>query len=73
MRHARDGLRLPLESGLELRVVRDGRHHHLEGDVALEDGVVGEIHDAHRALAQRLDDVVFADAARKLLDRRRRR
>ncbi len=73
MRHARDGLGLALEPRLELGVVGDGGHHHLERDVALEDGVVGEVHDPHRALAQRLDDVVFADAARKLLDRRRRR
>ena len=35
--------------------------HDLEGDVAVEEGVVGLVDDAHGAAAEDADDVVFAD------------
>ena len=65
--HLRDGLGLALEAGLELGVVRDLGDHDLEGHVAVEDGVVGEVDLAHGALAEGADDLVLADPAGQLL------
>ena len=70
MREAGDRLRLALEAHLQLRVVGDVRHHDLEGDLAVEHRVLREVHDAHGALAEGLDDVVLADPPRYLLESR---
>jgi len=67
VRHLRDGLRLALEALLQLGVVGDLRDHDLEGHVAVEHGVAGQVDLAHGALAEGADDVVLADPARKLL------
>ena len=67
--HLRDGLAPRARSAASSSgIVGDLRDHDLQGDVALEHGVVGEIHDAHRPLAERLHDVVLPDPARELLD-----
>ena len=66
--HLRHGLGFPREALDQLGVVGNLRHHDLEGHVALEDGVVGEVHHSHRALADRPDDLVLADASGQLLD-----
>ncbi len=72
VRHLGDGLRLALEARLELGVVGDLRDHDLEGHVAVEHRVAGQVDLAHGALAERTLDLVLADAARQLpLDRLR--
>ena len=60
-------LRLALEAGLQLGVVRDLGDHDLEGHVAVEHGVVGQVDLAHGALAEGTEDLVLADPAGQLL------
>ncbi len=72
MGHLGHGLRFALEALLQLGVVGDARDHDLQGHVAVELGVAGEVHHAHGALAQRMLDVVLADAPRELFDLGRR-
>ena len=68
MGHLRHGLGFAFEALLQLGVVGDARNHHLQGHVAVETGVPGEVDHAHGALAQGLQDVELADAAGQLLD-----
>jgi hypothetical protein len=68
--HLRDGPGLALEAALELGVVRDLGDHDLEGHVAVEDGVVGEVDLAHGALAEGADNLVLADPAGQVLEDR---
>ncbi len=51
-------LGLALEALDELLVARVARAHHLKGDVAVEDVVVGEVDVGHTAAAERLDYAV---------------
>ena len=64
--HLGDRPRLALEADLQLRVVGDLGDHDLEGHVAVEHGVVGQVNLAHGALAEGTEDVVLADPAGEL-------
>ena len=66
--HPRDGLRLAVETLLQLLIVGDRGDHHLERDLALEHLVLGQVHLTHGALAENPDDLVLADPARQILD-----
>ena len=68
--HLRDRPGLASEALLELGVVRDLGDHDLEGHVAVEDGVVGEVDLAHGALAEGAQDLVLADPAGQVLEDR---
>ena len=60
--HPGDGPGLALEADLPLGIFRDLREHDLERHVALEERVVGLVHDPHGSLAQPVDDFVLAEA-----------
>ncbi len=64
--HLGDRAGLALETGLQLGVVGDLGDHDLEGHVAVEHGVVGQVHLAHGALAEGAEDLVLADPAGEL-------
>src|SRR6185436_11567861 len=64
--HARDRSRLALEAVLLLRVARDLRQHHLEGDVPLQERVAGVVHDAHGPRPEAAQDLVLADTRGKV-------
>ncbi|PYQ25583.1 MAG: hypothetical protein DMF81_01855 [Acidobacteria bacterium] len=63
-----DGLGLAREALDQLGVVGDLGDHDLQGHVALQHRVVGQVHHAHRALAERADDLVLADPPGQLPD-----
>ena len=57
----RQQLRLALEAGEPLGILREVGGQHLDGDVAAEPGVARSIHLAHAAGAERRDDLVGAE------------
>ena len=61
LRLARD-LRLPLEPGEAIRIVREGVGQDLQGDLAVELGVGGLPDLAHAPLAEEGRDVVVPEA-----------
>ncbi len=54
-------LRLVQKALAEVVLPRDRLVHHLDRDVAIEDGVMGPVYDTHRALAYELDDAVLTN------------
>ena len=56
-----DRARLVEEAGDDVRVARQHRVQQLDRDLAAEDGVLGEVDDAHSALAQKARDAVVPD------------
>ena len=52
------GLGFGAKSGQAFRVVSEGFREHLDGDLALQTGVFGEIHFTHAALAEFPEDMV---------------
>ena len=62
MRQRGDGLRLALESGEAFGIGGDRSRQDLDRDVAIEARVAGAIHLAHTAGAERLQDLVAAEA-----------
>src|ERR1700733_4502242 len=52
--------RLPLEPMQEVFAFGEFDRQNLEGDIALQDDIPSEIHDAHSPGAERLDDAVMA-------------
>ena len=75
MRHLRGGLRLALEPLEERRAHAPAlllrRHDRLHRDDAIEQRIARLVDDAHRALADGLDDLVATDRLAALLARRR--
>jgi hypothetical protein len=59
-----------IESGADLRVVLEIRHHDLDGDGALHETVVSAVDHAHRTLAETTEDAVAADRLGKVAGRR---
>ena len=53
-----DGFGLALESLLEVRVLQKDRMQNLDGDIAIEGGVIRLVDRRHTALAELLDDPV---------------
>ena len=56
-----DGARFALETGAAIGVVGESLRQHLERDLAAELRVLGEVHLAHAAGAQRAEDPVVRD------------
>ena len=61
MGHLGDSARLALEALLELGIVGDPGHHHLESDVSFEDRVVRQVDHAHRAPTEHAHHGVLTD------------
>jgi len=54
-------LSLPLEPGQPLSILREPLRENLDGDFALQSGVVGSAHLSHAAFAQLRRDLVVGD------------
>jgi hypothetical protein len=54
--------RFPLESMQEVFICGEFNRQNLEGDIAIQDDIPSEVHDAHSPRAERLDDAVMAEA-----------
>ena len=63
MTERRSRVRFLLEPAESLRIVRERRCDHLDGDVALEPGVTRTIHLAHASCTERRNDFVGAEAS----------
>ena len=61
MIQSRGGLRLALKSGQRLRVAEHLFRQELEGNKAMQAGVLGLVDHTHAAAAQLFDDVVVGD------------
>ena len=61
MVQSRSGLRFALETGEGLRISSDLIGQELQGDEAMQPGVLGLVHDTHPATTEFLDDAVVRD------------
>ena len=61
MRNRRDRPDLALEAGGRILVGGHVRQQHLDGDLAIEPGIAGAVHDAHAARANHLEDFVGSE------------